>query len=131
MKNKMRMFLIAGSFVLTSTIAGKAGSLETVNAAGVQKEMRIAEETTLQLIAYDLENDIALAVVSENTNGIVTGDGVRLRLEPSTSGAVLEKMYSGEYVLITKTQGGWYHVKRVKTGTIGWVSSNYIQKISS
>lgn len=65
-------------------------------------------------------------------NADVEGDGVRLRSGPSTSYSVLELMYNGEYVSIDfstsyqQSNGTWYYVKRIKTGTWGWVKSDYI-----
>lgn len=61
-------------------------------------------------------------------NAHVVGDGVRLRKNPSTSATILELMYRGETVLINYTQskGTWFYVKRMKTGTWGWVKKSYI-----
>lgn len=75
----------------------------------------------------DTSNLVVAAVV--NPNGEVNGDGVRLRNTASTSGTVLEVMYDGEQVCIDKTKNsnsGWYYVTRIKTGTKGWVSKQYI-----
>lgn len=78
----------------------------------------------------DASNSTRATVVIPN--GEVTGDGVRLRKTPSTSGTVLELMYSGETVFVDKskatTSGGtkWYYVTRILDGTEGWVSSQYI-----
>lgn len=65
-------------------------------------------------------------------NGEVVGNGVRLRTSPSTSGTVIELLYYGERVSIdlttstSKSDGSWYYVMRIKTGTWGWVSADYI-----
>lgn len=62
----------------------------------------------------------------------VTADGVRLRKTASTSGTILELMYAGETVRVdwvkTNASGksGWLYVIRTRTGTSGWVSSQYI-----
>lgn len=62
----------------------------------------------------------------------VIADGVRLRKTASTSGTILELMYAGERVRVdwlkTNTSGksGWLYVFRTRTGTSGWVSSQYI-----
>lgn len=66
-------------------------------------------------------------------NGNVTDNGVRLRKKPSLSATVLELMYNGENVLIDyikSYENGfdslWFYVKRIKTGTWGWVKRTYI-----
>ena len=62
-------------------------------------------------------------------HGLITGDGVRLRATPSSSGAVLEKMYRGEHVWILQEGTSWTKIQRIETGTVGWASSAYITKI--
>ncbi len=81
-------------------------------------------------------NSISMTVAKASNNypdgnASVTGDGVRLRKSPSKSATILELMYKGESVLINYTKSGkgkgvWYYVKRMKTGTWGWVSTKYI-----
>lgn len=90
-------------------------------------------EVDIQVLSYDETTNRSLAVVtaSHSANGEVSGNGVRLRATPSSTGQVLELMYDGEYVWIdwsTYGQGGysWYHIQRIKTGTYGWASINYI-----
>ena len=77
----------------------------------------------------DPETGLSLAVVSSDQNGVVTGDGVRLRSAPNTSGTILEKMYNGELVIIKKESNGCYKIQRIKTGTIGWASKSYINRV--
>ena len=66
-------------------------------------------------------------------NAEVTADGVRLRKTPSTTGTIVELMYTGETVYVetakTTTSGGirWFYVTRIMDGTCGWVSSQYIE----
>lgn len=63
-------------------------------------------------------------------NASIEGNGVRLRKKPSTSATILELMYLGEPVLVNfdKSRGhvSWYYIKRMKTGTWGWVKRQYI-----
>ncbi len=79
----------------------------------------------------DASNSTRAVIVVPNAE--VTGDGVRLRKTPSTTGTILKLMYYGETVNVnlskTTTSGGikWYYVIRVKDGTCGWVSSQYIE----
>ena len=62
-------------------------------------------------------------------NGTVVGDGGNLRKEPNTSSTILEKMYWGEQVLIDLDNSTmtFYAIKRVKTGTSGYASRQYVQ----
>lgn len=82
------------------------------------------------------KNDLVEAIVVAPTaladEGMVVGDGVRLRAEPNTTSTVLELMYWGEYVLIDTANSTmtFSHVQRVKTGTYGYVSSQYIVPIA-
>lgn len=69
---------------------------------------------------------------NSDANADVNADGVRLRSGPSQDYSVLELMYYGEYVRIdfttsySQSDGTWYYVKRIKTGTWGWVKAEYI-----
>ena len=78
------------------------------------------------------ENNRSLAVLStHNANAEVAGNGVRLRNNPNTNSKILELMYSGELVWIDWSKYGkggleWFYVQRLKTGTYGWVSKEYI-----
>lgn len=75
-------------------------------------------------------NDTSRALGDPNAD--VCGNGVRLRSGPSIDYSILELMYDGEYVSIdftksyTESNGSWYYVKRIKTGTWGWVKSEFI-----
>lgn len=65
-------------------------------------------------------------------NGDIVGNGVRLRSKPSTSGTILESMYDGEEVWIdfdkswAESNGTWYYITRLQTGTKGWVDARYL-----
>lgn len=104
----------------------------SVSAAEVEDNVSF-EDVNIQVLSYDETNNRSLAVItaSNSANGHVSGDGVRLRATPSTSGRVLELMYDGEYVWIDWSSYGdggfsWYRIQRIKTGTYGWVSTQYI-----
>lgn len=62
--------------------------------------------------------------------GKVVGDGVRLRKTP-VDGVILELMYNGESILIDplaeSEYSAWIYVKRVKTGTVGWMEWSYFE----
>lgn len=61
-------------------------------------------------------------------DGVVEGDGVRLRANPHTNATILELMYWGESVQIDLSNSTmtFYYVKRNKTGTVGYVSRDYV-----
>lgn len=130
MRNKMRILFMAGILCVTFHAPGNLGHSETLMAQGLQNEIKISEETVLQLLSYDAKLETGLAVVNHQQKGSVTGDGVRLRSAPNASGTILEKMYNGELVIIKGESAGWYNVQRIKTGTIGWASTSYITKIN-
>ena len=75
------------------------------------------------------ENHNYVAPVAYSEDGTVTADGVNLRKEPNTSSTILEKMYWGEQVIIDLDNSTmtFYAIKRVKTGTRGYASKDYIQ----
>lgn len=129
MRNKMRILFMAGILCITFHAPGNLGHSETVMAQELQNEIKISEETVLQLLSYDAKTGRGLAIVSTNKTGTVTGDGVRLRSAPNASGTILEKMYTGEIVIIKEESNGWYKIQRIKTGTIGWASKSYINRV--
>ncbi len=57
--------------------------------------------------------------------GVITGSIVNLRSEPSTSSAILSKLYAGTVVDLDSLQDGWYSV--VYNGTSGFVNADYIR----
>lgn len=131
MHSKWKKSITLGILLFVFMIPVNLGIIETANAADLNKNTDIPGQIDIQIIAHDAENDRSLALVRQNPNGQVTGDGVRLRSTPSTSGTILEKMYYGEYVWIDwnmtgTSHPGWYFLKRLKTGTNGWASSSYI-----
>ncbi len=110
----------------------------TVSEAQLQQAEKIVEEGNGQYaLALLTENglvavDAKTARVSVN-KGYVTGDGVRLRKQPKSTATVLELMSKNEVVVVDYSasslgcsSGNWMYVKRVKTGTWGWMNSNYL-----
>ena len=71
-------------------------------------------------------------------NGLVTGNGVRLRSEPTTSSDTVATLYRDTQVKVMETVTGqeitaegtisdqWYHVETA-SGSIGYVSSIYVK----
>lgn len=84
-----------------------------------------------EMVTGPLANQPGIATMAAQ-NGQVIENGVRLRNKPSTTtGTILELMYKGEAIYIdlttsTSVSGGWYYLKRLKTGTWGWASSKCI-----
>lgn len=89
----------------------------------------IINEEGMVLATISIPSDNARA---NSENGEICDNGVRLRTAPSTSATILELMYNGEHVLIdfktsfSQSNGTWYYIKRIKTGTWGWVSRDYV-----
>lgn len=59
----------------------------------------------------------------------INGDGVRLRRTP-VDGTILELMYRDELIWIDcdtyyPENAAWIYVKRIKTGTTGWMEDSY------
>lgn len=62
-------------------------------------------------------------------SAVIGGNGVRLRKSP-VNGTILELMYDGESILIDDevydpNYSAWIYVKRIKTGTKGWMEWSY------
>lgn len=99
---------------------------EMVRNGGGDYTLAIVTDAGLEVIGNDISR------VSGN-KGYITGDGVRLRKAPKSTATVLELMSKNEVVVIDYaatnvgcTTGKWFYVKRVKTGTWGWVNTNYL-----
>nr|MBP3598119.1 SH3 domain-containing protein [Eubacterium sp.] len=86
----------------------------------------------IQISAFDMATSTYALARSTTANGNVEGSGVRLRKLPKSNATVLELMYNKETVRINYTKsstvasGNWYYVKRIKTGTWGWVNYKYL-----
>lgn len=111
-----------------------AGTLHAVPAAaaGDSRESSMAEEVTVgKLVVPEEEVYATVNSVIAGPNGVVDGNGVRLRKKPKSTAQILELMYNGEYVCIFgyETYNSWFLVQRTKTGTIGYVSKKYIYEI--
>ncbi|MEY8519103.1 SH3 domain-containing protein [Lachnospiraceae bacterium 29-84] len=126
MWKKTKLLFATGIMLFIFMISGNLGSLETIEASSLSENEITGNEVYLQIVSYNAEKNESLAIVRQNPNGQVIGDGVRLRSTPSTSGTILEKMYYNEYVIVRGRNNDWYNIQRVKTGTVGWASCNYI-----
>lgn len=96
----------------------------------VSTKTMAAETDTLAKVAVP-EAETFATVKSVAATGVVDGYGVRLRKKPSTSSTILELMNNEEFVHIYKNESttNWYYVKRLKTGTCGYASKDYVLPI--
>ena len=117
-KKKMMIMVLCVAIVLAGNMQASAMVTAVVMVEGV-------------VICNELVPTADVMMYS-NQNGSVKGDGVRLRAKPSTSATVLESMSIHEKVCVDMTKSKsknykWYYLKRVKTGTWGWVKAEYIR----
>ncbi len=103
-----------------------------IHAATKEQKLQL-NEVDMQVVSYDENNNRSLAVVraKHSANGDVSGNGVNLRAKPSTTSAVLELMYAAEYDttynhIFHMCSNRSIHIQRIKTGTYGYASVNYI-----
>ena len=145
MKQKIRKFSSL-SFILAICIiilpgenSAKAAfnQMETSDIKVVEQALDEAKnenkEDIIGIGVISIQNDIRETFLSERIyeNASIVGDGVRLRKKPNQNAEILELMYNNETVCInyTKSKGiyrNWLYVKRVKTGTWGWVKQIYV-----
>jgi uncharacterized protein YgiM (DUF1202 family) len=59
----------------------------------------------------------------------VLASTLNVRVEPSTSGAIVAKVSRGDRVTVLKREGAWSRIQ-TSAGDIGWVSSEHIGKAS-
>lgn len=133
-KKKMMIMVLCVAIVL----AGNMQASAMVTADDILAGRNATEVSSAQVVMAEgvvICNElvpIADVMMYSNQNGSVKGDGVRLRAKPSTSATVLESMSIHEKVCVDMTKSKsqnykWYYLKRVKTGTWGWVKAEYIR----
>ncbi len=61
-------------------------------------------------------------------SAVVKSVRANVREYPNTSSAVVEEVHQGERLALTSRSpvGGWYKVKRIQTGSTGWINGNGI-----
>ena len=108
--------IVGGCFV--SSICG-------TNVSMAQQNISNLTENSYQIT----EIFSASSMARKSMRGVVTGDGVRLRKDASSNATVLESLEKNEKVIILddKPKGEWLNVKRVKTGTSGWIHKDYVR----
>lgn len=119
--------------LITSLLIGCPNIVFAEETTNSQKESNsIQQQYEFEIISNDIDNNRSLAKITTHTvNGEINNNGVRLRSAPSTSATILELMYDGELVWIDWDAYGtgglnWHRVQRIKTGTYGWVSKEYV-----
>ncbi len=72
---------------------------------------------------------VPLLSARADSEGLITGNMVNLRSEPSTSGARLAYLYRGDTVAVTGETNGWYAVTHA--GQRGYVYGAYVSLSSA
>lgn len=128
MKNKKKILVWVLLLALCSPWVYGVKYSEAAEATIISKEHNIT-------VQVDNEEKIVTkdAIERATQKGYITGDGVRLRKAPKSTATVLELMSKNETVLVDyaassagSSSGKWFYVKRVKTGTWGWVNADYL-----
>lgn len=93
------------------------------------KNKKLAIVYALIIVVTMMMAPITTYAVDFTQPSTVNGDGVRLRKTPGPDGIILELMYRGESILLSdvidNNYPAWLYIKRVKTGTIGWMNWKY------
>ncbi|MFA7692409.1 MAG: M48 family metalloprotease [Candidatus Hydrogenedentales bacterium] len=127
-----------GSFEGSFSSATKLGGIWT---SGDKKKaytfsLNITSRQQLDSFVDEEEEDDywALApVVLQTLEGIVTGDGVRLRQSPSLKGKIITKLYKNNHVFIISPYSKGLEWVNVKTADqkVGWIHHDYLYVYSS
>ena len=76
MWNKIKSFFLIGVFFFSFLLLENQNTLGIIKAADLQKNTNASEELNIQIIAYDAETDMGLAVICTG-NATVIGDGFK------------------------------------------------------
>ena len=133
MITKARKWIMVASLMLTMCFAIN-NSTSAKAAVVTEYEGDVIGVGTIELGSVTLSSNSYQVASTKSIaeNGNIFGNGVRLRKLPKKTATILELMYNRERVCINYTKsakesnGKWYYVKRVKTGTWGWVNYNYL-----
>lgn len=81
----------------------------------------------LALIASSLSAVIATAAVAATGDAlVVTGDGVNVRSQPSSSGSIVLQVYRDEPATELAREGDWVEVQLTDRGTRGWIHQSLL-----
>ncbi len=111
-----------------------AAEAVTIGAAELSEVQPMSQSETSDSGEADGDNYLVGTVQMPLTrsSGDVIGNQVRLRKGPDSTALTLETMNFGEIVFVDKVTsanvptGQWLYVKRMKTGTWGWVLREHI-----
>ncbi len=130
-------FLVLVISIMTSNIHYSKAAENTVTNTLAETNNEYNEDVvgigTISIDSSAFSNESA-SPYSIKENGNIIDDGVRLRKAPNKNSAILELLYNGETVVINYTKsfqesnGTWFYLKRVKTGTWGWVNRKYVSE---
>lgn len=122
----MRRLLKKG--ICMVTVLALVGLVVPLSSVKIKAAETVADTERVLAKVVVPEEEVFSAVTRAAANGLVDGSGVRLRKKPSSSATILELMNSGEYVNIDriKSTANWYYLQRLKTGTFGYASKQYI-----
>ena len=122
MKKTVRKLVLGGAVLALACIVSPS-AIQTKAA-----EVDVKEEQSIEAQVVVPESEVYATVTRSAYNGLVDGDGVRLRRTPSSSGTIVALMYDGEKVLIVPnaSTNNWYYLERVKTGVYGFANKKYI-----
>lgn len=62
---------------------------------------------------------------NEPPKGKITASALNVRSEPSTTAAILAKVYKGDLITVLSSQGDWLNIK-TSAGVEGWVLAQYV-----
>lgn len=68
----------------------------------------------------------ASTAITLNTTGVVTASQLNVRQGPSTSYAIIHRLWLGNVVKVTGSVGSWYRIQ-LSDGRTGWVSGAYLR----
>ncbi|OOM82311.1 bacterial SH3 domain protein [Clostridium puniceum] len=100
-------------------------ALALVTVVGFGSQATLANAKTKETV-----QSTAKATFGDDTDAWVStrdGNGVNLRASRSTSSKVLAKLPDGTKVkLLSDVVSGWYKVRVVNSGTVGYISASYL-----
>jgi hypothetical protein len=109
-----------GEFTLTATISGESKQI-----SGRWKAYQRAVARTVQVSNQESPSSRS-TVASSVTIAFITGDGVRLRSEPSTEGVIITKFGKGTQVEVLEWLEGWVRIRC--QGYEGYVSADFVRR---
>ena len=88
---------------------------------------KLLNKTMLLAVLAALFLTVSAAAAGTIGTGVVTGDALRLRSEPSTAAATITLLSKGSTVQVQEALDGWYKI--TWNGREGYVSADYLSYI--